>query len=213
MTLTLRPRTNAAKSVVRSDGLEVLVVPVLDLLGGLTVQYAARPAWYPPDVFEELAEFEYEGDPATMAQAILTDGGLWNTSAPDATGATWAELYAGGDYVSPTDGQTYSGTNAINRKFQDYLQGATTAGVEEATQHWLVNTYLPSIQAHLDATLAGLSPQPDPGPVPPVTTEFPPNLVNGVPTALQIGVTQFSRVVMSVDGSGRVVLSAGPVPA
>lgn len=200
---------------VLPNGNEAALAVQFGALGDLDiiafVQYAGDSGFYSVG---SLVEAVQESDlvQQILSSAILANGqSVWNSVSPAGAvaAATWAQIYAGGQYISPVNNQTFSGTQGINQAFQDFVSTHTTAQDEQATDtQWFQGVFEKALQTWLDSALTT--------PAPTFTNNFLtfPAQQDGIQNAEALGYAQFARVTLSTDPNNpnRLIVGAGPVP-
>lgn len=157
------------------------------------------------DGFDYAGGWSVESSDAQAVEDIMRSGNHWD--------ASWENLKNGTlDYISPRDNTVWSDTNAVSRRFQDWLIVNSVYNDEIATDQQWMPTFMAWQQAKLDAVLATLVKPPKPLPPQAPWQAWHPQQVGQITSALDLDLAQASRLTLTPNAAGRMVFGNILVP-
>ncbi len=181
--------------------------------GSGDVYYADAIKWAWDACYTVLGGVPLVSDDYDACSQILDTANLWDQVPPDHVPGcgTWAQIRDGGDWENPTTHDISTGAQGVSAAMGYWLAKNTTRTCEQATDTQLWGSVLSYLQGFADQQFTGLPTPPQPPTPPPAWQAWDP-LAHGVQTGTAVFLAQASRGTGHIDGTGRVILAAVPVP-
>lgn len=170
----------------------------------------ARPAW--DELWTQVGSVNLAASQSYMIEQMLrklgdvANGGNWvnQVYSPDwlkqPNTLTWIQLNQGGSIVDE-DGQTYTGTYAVNELFFDWLERESPWQIDTATEGAAQAIFGAWLEIQINALFAGYVPPPAPPPPLTAAQMFPPGQVGAEPTAYAWALQEGTRPQLVLDTS------------
>ncbi len=159
------------------------------------------------DGFTYIGGWTVDSSDSAAVEDIMRSGNHWD--------ASWENLKNGTqDYTSPRDGSVGSGTDAISRRFQDWLIVNNVYNDEIATDQQWMPAFMAIQQSELDTRLLPLAKPPKPVPPNPAWQAWHPQQVGQITGALELEEAQSTRLILMADPSNpnRMLIGKIPIP-